>query len=754
MKPLDMDQRVKHWLRFIGWTGEPIEMQALKVRRGNRYRGNYFAHAADVTTISKLLTEADEWDAPAVYYIMNAIDPAVATRAAVGAWHEADKGEATSDNDIATRRVLFVDVDSSRPKNTSATDAQLATTQAVAESIADRFAQIVAPESVGVGMSGNGATVMLALDSLPNSDESEQLIKGVLAALACVYDTTEVEIDPTVCDAKRLCPAWGTMKKKGTAGIPDRPHRRTTFECADNVARLGLGDLRRLLDELVAPLTADQLAIVDKAMGKRPSNASNASPPIERKNNHTQSGNDSPFILANACDVQRVADRLGLVDGDTVRCPGCGTSGDTSVVFIGNGLKCSHKSCANKGIRGGFRTPVDLAVEVKALSPIDAAHTICEWFGIEVAKREKKTNAASSSQHTEISAPPVSSVRAAADIPIELITWLWKGRIAGGMLNKLDGDPGVGKSTVLTDITARISSGRAMPGEVADVEPGGVLLISFEEHQGAVMVPRLKAAGADMSRVFIWNVDAQPFNVVESIPELLQIIRDNSIKLVVIDPIVAALPQTVNAHKDQEVRTALVPLSNVAATTGAAVLMVFHLNKSGIGSALHRGGGSIAFAAAARCVLTLGKNPDTEEEDGTRVLAVTKCNVGQHAKALRLQIVSALSPAPGVEAARVQWGDSCNITADNLVVSREEQTAIGSAVALLRGLLKDGPVLTKVAQEALRANGVTISTENRARARMGITAVQDMAPSGRIAQWRLYLPEQLPPAKATYEGAA
>ncbi len=50
-----------------------------------------------------------------------------------------------------------------------------------------------------------------------------------------------------------------------------------------------------------------------------------------------------------------------------------------------------------------------------------------------------------------------------ADVEPKPITWLWPGRIARGKFSIIAGDPGLGKSLVTLDMTARVSRGRAWP---------------------------------------------------------------------------------------------------------------------------------------------------------------------------------------------------------------------------------------------------------------------------------------------------
>lgn len=50
-----------------------------------------------------------------------------------------------------------------------------------------------------------------------------------------------------------------------------------------------------------------------------------------------------------------------------------------------------------------------------------------------------------------------------ADVEPEKVNWLWPARLPAGKLVILDGDPGVGKSTLAVDIAARVSTGREWP---------------------------------------------------------------------------------------------------------------------------------------------------------------------------------------------------------------------------------------------------------------------------------------------------
>jgi hypothetical protein len=84
----------------------------------------------------------------------------------------------------------------------------------------------------------------------------------------------------------------------------------------------------------------------------------------------------------------------------------------------------------------------------------------------------------------------------AASVRVRPVEWLRERRIPRGKLTLLDGDGGLGKSTILLDIGARVTTGRPMPGETngAEREPRSVLYLSAEDDWGDTVRPRLEAA--------------------------------------------------------------------------------------------------------------------------------------------------------------------------------------------------------------------------------------------------------------------
>jgi len=378
--PSPLAEQVQRWLAFRGLApGEWIELQALDVEEGGgSYTATRCAYANDAATLARLYQEGDRFRCPGVYTIANRIDDAVASRQAPGRWFTAKKGRSTTDRDVTHRRVIFVDVDYERPTGTAATDQQVEEAHRVAARVYGDLDALLPPGALAFGHSGNGRSIFIALACLPATPELAAMVKGVLAALKERHETAAVKIDPSVSDEKRLAPAFGTMKRKGN-GEGERPHRRTVLVTPPAPRPLTLAEVGDLLAALRRGLGVDATARVDKAMGVKPVQAA---PPRPGGAPHSDAYR-AIFQEAKDLPVGEVLAWLGLMQGSDPVCPGCGKSGDSSVAIYLNGLKCLHKSCAEKGVGGspGFRTVIDIVCEAQNVSASEAVNALAERFG-------------------------------------------------------------------------------------------------------------------------------------------------------------------------------------------------------------------------------------------------------------------------------------------------------------------------------------------------------------------------------------
>jgi hypothetical protein len=82
--------------------------------------------------------------------------------------------------------------------------------------------------------------------------------------------------------------------------------------------------------------------------------------------------------------------------------------------------------------------------------------------------------------------------------------WLWRDRIRRGDLVVLVGDEGSGKTRVLTDWIARVTSGRAFPGaddESHALPPSDVLVFNCVDDFAHSVLDQVEVHGGDRDRV-------------------------------------------------------------------------------------------------------------------------------------------------------------------------------------------------------------------------------------------------------------
>ncbi len=687
---------------FLTAIWQPGDVREVRIPRyaGSRTASGYFDDPVALAEAVK------PWDGRSnLYLTLNPVAPALLARAANRIRDSATS--TTSDSDILERRFLPIDIDPVRPAGISATDGELEAAHAVARQVTTYLHDQGFGHPVAA-MSGNGYWLLYRVD-LPGDDDG--LVSRLLHHLAERFDTADAKLDLTVSNPARIGPLVGTMKVKGDV-LPDRPHRRS--------------ELVYVPPELL-PMSADrlrELAPADKPIaGQRP-----------RLNGHTDRMPEGwvKALLDGAGLAYRELppDAKGRAWYGLAQCPWHLDDGTPWQCGVGEGLdgkaigKCFH----DRGIGKGWQD-------------------FKQALGLEPPKI--RINGAAGAPLPSTGAGTHTSTRLArvvvnlADVTAERVDWLWPGRIALGKVAIIEGDPGLGKSTVTLDLAARVSRGLAMPdGAVGPGVPAGVVILSAEDGLADTIRPRLDAAGADVSRIVALTGILAPDQVDEyghppSLPVDISAIEATAIEaaavLIIIDPLMAYLGSQVDSHRDQDVRRALAPLAAMAERVGAAVIVVRHLNKSAGASAVYRGGGSIGIIGAARTALLVGADP---EDENRRILAVSKCNLAAIAPALAYTLV--YDPAFGC--ARVEWHGATEHRASELLAAPatdEERDARGDAIQFLDTVLGDGPLGAAEVRALARKQGIADRTLDRAKKDAGVVSERVGFGPGSTVRWSI-----------------
>jgi putative DNA primase/helicase len=336
-----------------------------------------------------------------------------------------------------------------------------------------------------------------------------------------------------------------------------------------------------------------------------------------------------------------------------------------------------------------------------------------------------------------------------SDVEMRPVEWLWQGKIPIGKVSGISGDPGLGKSQLTASMAAIVSRGGQWPVTRDRAPLGNVILLNAEDDADDTIGPRLEAAGADLSRVFILNaikVEMQDgeegersFDLSKDIKNLQDCMAQvGDVRLVIIDPVSAYMGK-VDSHNNAEVRGVLSPLKDAAAKHGAAIVLVTHLNKSQTSSALHRTQGSVAFTGAPRAVWGVVKD---KENPARRLFVPLKNNLGPDTEGLAYTVEGwrLEGSDPAIDTSRILWeNEAITQSADELMrdSGSEGHGTVKDAEEFLADILCNGWLKTAEIQTAAKKAGVSWASVRRAKDNLKVVAKKNAFTAG----WGWEFPE-------------
>jgi len=331
--------------------------------------------------------------------------------------------------------------------------------------------------------------------------------------------------------------------------------------------------------------------------------------------------------------------------------------------------------------------------------------------------------------------------RSAGAITPKRTKWLWPGWLPFSAFVILNGRQGDGKGTIGASLIGCLTTGSPLPdGHRPAVVNCAVL--SLEDDTERTVVPRLKAAGADLDRVFILDgiddLDAdglpirRPWRMPADLEALREFIVEHAIVFLVLDP-VAYMIGGADGNAYSEVGAILTALRQVAEDTGCTILGVRHIRKSGASDARDAGIGSVAWTAVARVEFIVGRDPQ-DESGQLRVLAQSKNNLAPEAGSFAYSIREDEEFEVGV----IAWAGSSPVVAHALTADQggpEEMSDRIEARELLRVLLADGPLTAKQVIASARDAGIGERTLRKAKNDLKIRSEKSGLDGGW--SWRL-----------------
>jgi len=205
------------------------------------------------------------------------------------------------------------------------------------------------------------------------------------------------------------------------------------------------------------------------------------------------------------------------------------------------------------------------------------------------------------------------------------LSWLWPGFLPDNQLVHFAGASSEGKSPVTLDIIARTTTGKEWPdGTPNTLGPRSVILMAGEDDLSDTVKPRLRMAGADISKVKIFKVTAKRDDketdlsaaIDRDYQGLVDVVRSlDDLALIVIDPITNYLGNQ-RMNKEEDIRGKIsMPLKGIAQDESVCIITVGHLNKRDKEATVNqRVMGAAAFTGVPRKVFAFGADPEDDNK--------------------------------------------------------------------------------------------------------------------------------------------
>ena len=225
---------------------------------------------------------------------------------------------------------------------------------------------------------------------------------------------------------------------------------------------------------------------------------------------------------------------------------------------------------------------------------------------------------------------------------------------------------------------------------------------------GDTIKPRLVEAGADLSRVMV--IDDSEEVLTLSDDRIEKAVRQNHVRLVIIDPVQAFIGADVDMNRANEVRPVFRKLGMIAEKTSCAIVLIGHLNKSSGTQSTYRGLGSIDIMAAVRSLIFIGK---VRKDPTTRVLIHEKSSLAPPGETMAFK----LGDEEGF-----RWVGAYEISADELLDGKEgkaTETKLERGAKLIQELLVDkNEISIRELDDKAKEQGISGRTMRDVRSRM------------------------------------
>jgi len=300
-----------------------------------------------------------------------------------------------------------------------------------------------------------------------------------------------------------------------------------------------------------------------------------------------------------------------------------------------------------------------------------------------------------------------------SEIQSKPVDWLWEPYIPFGAITLIQGDGGLGKTSISLAIASAVTRGELLPSEHRGgfIAPAAVILQNAEDSYTETIKPRLEQLGADCDRILVIDEDESQLAFTDE--RIEQSIVRTGAKLIILDP-VQAFFGSANMNAANSVRPIMKKLGKLAELHRCAILLVGHLGKK-CGKAAYRGLGSVDIYAAARSVLTVGT---IEGEDELRAMVHNKSNLAPNGVSISFEIDRATG---------FRWCGEYDITIDELLEGKtpvRQESQFDKAYRLIKNAISNGISAAADIIKLAEKHGISEKTLNRAKTKLGVFSVK------------------------------
>ena len=294
------------------------------------------------------------------------------------------------------------------------------------------------------------------------------------------------------------------------------------------------------------------------------------------------------------------------------------------------------------------------------------------------------------------------------DVEPKEISWLWRPYIAFGKVTLIQGDTGIGKTSLMVKVMADLSNGlypptmfreRLLPQETGD--PITTYYVSIENGIADTIVPLFNRVGGNNE--FVQYQDEMKEHFVLTGDEVKECVRISGAKLIVVDPWQQFLDDA-SSSDNNAMRAMIRDVQNAAEETGAAVVLCGNYTKAVVRSDMGKGIGTSELFNTLRSVLTV-KYGDSPSE---------RCMIASKMSFLGKEV----TPVRFVQDEDYRKSYVFDDEVDELEAGEEVVESASKAdltAAFLADLLKDGPMDSNDVKRAVQASGFSMTTVQRVK---------------------------------------